>query len=42
MLPELTREELAAGLDRIAMTVLAEAGVDRPPVDAFQVARAWE
>lgn len=40
MLPEFTREELAAGLDSVAMEVLAEAGVDCPPVDAFQIARA--
>ncbi len=40
MLCELTQEELAAGLDRVAMAVLAEAGVDRPPVDAFAVAGA--
>jgi hypothetical protein len=39
MLPEFAREELAAGLDAVAMEVLVEAGVDRPPVDAFQVAR---
>lgn len=40
MLCELTWEELAAGLDSVAMEVLAEAGLDRPPVDAFGVARA--
>jgi len=40
MLAELTAEELAAGLDTVAWQVLAEAGVKRPPVDAFEVARA--
>jgi len=39
MLPELTPEELAAGLDRVALEVLAAAGVEAPPVDAFAVAR---
>ncbi len=48
MLPEYTREELAAGLDCVAEEVLAEAGVRCPPVDAFDVARrlgielAWD
>ena len=40
MLPEITSEELSAGLDAVAMEVLAEAGVDRPPVDAIAVAAA--
>lgn len=40
MLPEFAREELAAGLDAVAMEVLVEAGVERPPVDAFDVAEA--
>ena len=40
MLPEFAREELAAGLDAVVAEILAEAGVDVPPVDAFQVARA--
>jgi hypothetical protein len=40
MLPEFTREELAAGLDRVAEQALRKAGIDRPPVDAFVVARA--
>jgi hypothetical protein len=40
MLPEFTREELAAGLDAVAMEVLVEAGVEGPPVDAFEVAQA--
>ena len=40
MLPEFAREELAAGLDAVAMEVLVEAGVEGPPVDAFEVARA--
>jgi hypothetical protein len=39
MFPEYTREELAAGLDAVAMELLAEAGVDAPPVDAFDLAR---
>jgi Zn-dependent peptidase ImmA (M78 family) len=39
MLAELTQEELAAGLDRVAMDVLSEAGVDAPPIDAFAVAK---
>ncbi len=38
MLPEFTREELAAGLDRVAEEVLAEAGIFAPPVDAFAIA----
>jgi hypothetical protein len=40
MLPEFAREELAAGLDAVAAEILAAAGIDRPPVDAFAVARA--
>jgi Zn-dependent peptidase ImmA (M78 family) len=40
MFPEFAREELAAGLDAVAMEVLAEAGVEAPPVDAFRVAQA--
>jgi hypothetical protein len=39
MLPEYTREELAAGLDAVVLEILTEAGVERPPVDAFSVAR---
>jgi hypothetical protein len=39
MFAELTREELAAGLDRVADEILAEAGVAGPPVDAMAVAR---
>ena len=39
MFPEYTHEELAAGLDAVAMDLLAEAGVDGPPVDAFDLAR---
>jgi hypothetical protein len=42
MLPELTREELSAGLDTVALAVLAEAGVEAPPIDAFEVARRLE
>lgn len=47
-MPEFTREELAAGLDRVAEEVLAESGVRGPPVDALEVARrlgialAWD
>ena len=40
MLSEITQEELSASLDTIAGEVLAEAGVDRPPVDAVAVAKA--
>jgi hypothetical protein len=40
MLPEFTREELAAGLDRVAEEVLVRSGVAGPPVDAFAVAQA--
>jgi len=40
MLPEYTREELAAGLDRVAEKLLADVGIRTPPVDAFAVARA--
>jgi hypothetical protein len=40
MFAGLVQEELAAGLDAVAEKVLAEAGVKRPPVDAFAVARA--
>jgi hypothetical protein len=42
MLPELTREELAAGLDRVAAQILAEVGIDGPPVDAFVVAKGLD
>ncbi len=48
MLPEYTREELAAGLDRTAAEILAKSGTEAPPVDAFAVARglgvavAWD
>ncbi len=38
MLAELTREDLAAALDAVAEALLREAGVDRPPVDAFALA----
>jgi hypothetical protein len=41
MLPELTREELAAGLDRVAEEVLCEAGVCAPPIDAFAMAKTF-
>jgi hypothetical protein len=40
MLPEYTREELAAGLDRVVEMILGKAGIQAPPVDAFAVARA--
>jgi hypothetical protein len=40
MFPEMTREELAAGLDRVAEGVLDEAGVRIPPVDALAIAEA--
>jgi hypothetical protein len=40
MLPEFTREELAAGLDRVVEDVLAKAHIATPPVDAFAVASA--
>jgi hypothetical protein len=39
MLPEITEEELSAALDAAVVDVLAEAGVDGPPVDAFAIAR---
>jgi Zn-dependent peptidase ImmA (M78 family) len=39
MFPELTRDELAAGLDRVVEEVLAEAGVRHPPVDALSMAQ---
>jgi hypothetical protein len=39
MFPELTREELAAGLDRVVEAILAEAGVRSPPVDALSMAQ---
>ncbi len=38
MLAELTREDLAAALDAVAETLLREAGVGSPPVDAFALA----
>jgi len=40
MLAEFAREELDAALDAVALEVLVEAGVEGPPVDAFEVARA--
>jgi hypothetical protein len=40
MFPELTREELAAGMDAVAGEILNEPSVARPPVDALAVARA--
>jgi Zn-dependent peptidase ImmA (M78 family) len=39
MLPECTREELAAGMDAVVMEILAEAGIRTPPVDAWDLAR---
>jgi Zn-dependent peptidase ImmA (M78 family) len=38
MLPEYTREELAAGLDAVVLEILDEAGIEHPPVNAFAVA----
>jgi len=40
MLPDLTVEELVAGLDWVAENTLAGTGITMPPVDAFQLARA--
>ena len=40
MLPEYTREELAAGVDRMATEILTQSDIQTPPVDAFAVARA--
>ncbi len=40
MLPELTAEETADGLDSVAMEILHAAGVTSPPIDAFVVAAA--
>jgi hypothetical protein len=40
MLAEYTREELAAGLDRVAERLLENVGIDTPPVDAFAIAQA--
>jgi hypothetical protein len=48
MYPELTREELAAGLDSVVEEIFETAGVAGPPVDAMAVARtlgisvAWD
>ena len=48
MLSEFTREELAAGLDRVAEEILQQADVQRPPVDALAIAKrlgivvAWD
>lgn len=39
MLPEISAEELSAGLDAVAAAVLEETGVIAPPVDALGVAR---
>ncbi|MGD0900782.1 MAG: ImmA/IrrE family metallo-endopeptidase, partial [Thermoguttaceae bacterium] len=39
MLPELTREELAAGMDAVVFEILNEAGIHGPPVDAMDLAR---
>jgi hypothetical protein len=38
MFPEYAREELAAGLDAVAMGLLEQADVAGPPVDAFHLA----
>ena len=40
MLPEIAPEELMAVLEAIALSLLADAGVERPPVDAFALAAA--
>jgi hypothetical protein len=40
MLAEYTREELAAGLDRVVGELLEESGVAGPPVNAAEIARA--
>jgi hypothetical protein len=40
MLPEIPVEEVASVLDDVALETLEAAGVGRPPVDAFDVARA--
>ncbi len=40
MLPDLTLEEVAEGLDSVVDEILARAGIKQPPVDAFQVAQA--
>ena len=40
MFAELEREEVSAALDAVAMTLLDAAGIGRPPVDAFRLARA--
>jgi hypothetical protein len=42
MLAEFTREELAAGIDAVALDILAATGISRPPVNAFLVARQLE
>ena len=39
MFPELTREELAAGLDRVVAEILEKTSVQKPPVDVMAVAR---
>ncbi len=38
MLAELTRDDLAAAIDAVAESLLREAGIERPPVDAFALA----
>jgi hypothetical protein len=40
MLPDLTREEVAQGLDAVVEEILHQAGFQRPPVDAFKLAQA--
>jgi hypothetical protein len=42
VLPEIPREEFAAALDACVAEVLWEAGITRPPVDAFSLARQLE
>ena len=38
MLPEIAAEELVAAVDDVAAELLTECGVDRPPIDAIDVA----
>jgi hypothetical protein len=40
MLPEIAREELVAVFETVALDLLAQAGIERPPVDAFRLAAA--
>ena len=40
MLPEIAREELIAVLETVALDLLAEAGIEQPPIDALRLAGA--